>query len=133
MIGVWMVIAIAIGITITFNPSINQDFIKTMSDACITVSSIFLASILAIFAIISTKSKKRIPVEVTTLPIFGIITSLFSLYFVYLENYLSTARGLIALSMELTIGSFLAITLLLNYEDFFQEYSIQDNIKGKIN
>jgi len=118
----WIILAAGVAFVITMNPNITIDFIKDLSNACITISSIALATILAFFAIISTKMKteqiKKLPIGLIIIPIFGAFLGLFALYFAYFN--LNSAKILLAVSMEFTVGNFLVLYSLANKEKFLK-------------
>jgi hypothetical protein len=103
---------------ITFNNP--QNFINSISNACITVSSITLAAIFAIIAIIETKSPEKAAklMPISAIPIFAIILSLFSLYFSFFESSFQSAKGLLAGAMELTVASIIILYIMVDKVKF---------------
>ncbi|MGA2934396.1 MAG: hypothetical protein ABSD81_04510 [Methanomicrobiales archaeon] len=105
---------------IAFNPKIayeNPDgLVKDLINTCITVLSIAIATILAYTAIIETRSpgsvKNNLIIFSMIIPIIGILFGLFSLYYSYFSETFELGKILLAVTMELTIGSILLLLLL---------------------
>jgi len=87
---------------ITFS---NSTIIQDLSISSITISSIFLATILAISAILVTKAQS-IPkrhIGISILPIIAIMAGFFSQYYSYFETSFQISRNLLGISMMCTI------------------------------
>jgi hypothetical protein len=132
---IWLYIAVEIAVIIISNPLITYDspvgLVKDLATASITVSSIVLATILGICAIIANKSEEHLPIQVSILPILGIVCGLFALYFSFFESDFSKAKSLLAVSLELTIGSFMIIFILLNSDRYFKNSKNDDDSNSK--
>jgi hypothetical protein len=132
---VWLGVFILIPIHIVIYPNFSEtastfEMIRSLDNACITVSSVILATILAMMAIIITKVPKidiyRL-LDVSSLPFFGIVTGLFSLYLSYFD--FSSSKFLLAFTMEFTIGGIFALYLILTLKkkQFFDDTSCERN------
>ena len=74
-------------------------------------------AILAIMAIVITKDSTasgNILLDISVIPFFAIVASLFSLYLSYFN--FDNAKLLLALSMEMTIGAIFVLYLILTFE-----------------
>lgn len=132
MVLLYIAVAFSTAIIIINNPAEDPNFIRELSNACITVSSVFLASILAIFTIITTTKHtlaKRISF-LPLLPIVGILSGLYAMYFSFDPNTISQARTFLAFSMEFTVGSFVVTYLLLDWGKLFKVEEKKTNSDG---
>jgi NADH:ubiquinone oxidoreductase subunit 6 (subunit J) len=119
---VWFAVFVLIPFSISFNPNFTQtnatlDMIRNLDNACITISSIILAAILAIMTILITKDPKLSGdqfLDISSIPFFAIVCSLFSLYLTYFD--FNNAKLLLALSMEFTIGGIFALYFILTFK-----------------
>jgi len=118
---VWFVVLVAVPVFIFIYPNFSQpsdatlDMFRSLDNACITISSVILATILAIMTILISKdspfSSYKL-LDISSLPFFAIVTGLFSLFMTYFD--FNSARLLVALSMEFTIGSIFALYLIIS-------------------
>lgn len=115
LLGISMSVFVAASPTINFENSAAM--IHDLANACITISSIILATILAITAIlINRKSAKSLTIwliNTCSLPIFGIIFGLISLFYSYIEGFFQYAKTTLVLSIMFTILGILAIYIVL--------------------
>ena len=106
---------IANSINITFNTP--EGYILGMANACITINSIALATILAVIAIIAsvkqTMKASRQYLVLSLIPIIGIGCALFSLNYSYFDSTFDMAKELLAASIEISIASIFVVYLLL--------------------
>lgn len=134
IVTIYIAIAFLTAIEIINNPIEDPNYVRDLSDACITVSSIFLASILAIFAIITT-IKQTLTMKISILPILpiiGILSGLFAIYFSFDTNTILQAKKSLAFSMEFTIGSFIVTYLLLDWQKLFKIEEKKINLNGSV-
>jgi len=90
----------------------NPEVVRNLANTGITVSAILLATILGLATIAATVSKEdplklsldRVAI-LSLVPIAGIITGLFSLYFSYFVSSFNGSKNLLGLSMLFTIVS----------------------------
>ena len=122
----WMICGIAVFAFILFvslatNVSVEdvnimpQDFFSNITNACINISSFFLAAIFAIYTILDTRDN-TIPGELLTAviaPIAAIITGLFALICSDFATTVKLAIPLIGLSLMLTIQTLAFIFFLI--------------------
>ena len=127
---VWISVAILIPVHVVIYPTFTNtsstyEMIRNLDNACITVSSVIIASILAMVAIIVTKVSNKIIyrlLDVSAIPFFGLICGFFSLYLSYFD--FNNSKFLLALTMEFTIGGIFALYLILTLKrNRFFEYS----------
>lgn len=102
------------------NSQNSLDMIRTLDNACITISSITVAAIIAIMTIIATRSPQK-PIKwtvfsIATPSIIGVLTSLFSLYFSYDTRTFDASKTLFALTMGFTIVGIFVLFFIINYE-----------------
>jgi len=129
VIVVWFFIAVGVAFVVINNSNVTLDFVKDLSNACLTISSISLATILAFFAIIATKMNsgqiKKLPIGLIIIPILGAFLGLFALYFAYFN--LNSAKILLAISMEFTVGNFLVLYSLVEKQKSLKWFGSPDN------
>lgn len=116
---------IIVGLYIFVSTSVTNtknwlDMIRSVDNACITISSITLAAIIAIMAIIAAKNPDK-PIKNTVFymaipSIIGSITSLFSLYFSYNPVTFDASKDLLSLSMGFSVISLLILLIIMNFE-----------------
>ncbi len=131
-----LLILVPLFIIFTFNQSSQSiDMIRTVGNAILTVSSIILATILAIMTIAMTSStysdltppnstapqSKTFPeslLYLAAIPIFGIILGLFSIFISYFN--FDIAKVIFGLGMEVTIAEiFTLFVLFVNIKTIF--------------
>jgi len=125
---VWLVVFVLIPIHIVIYPNFSEsnstfEMIRGLDNACITVSSVIIATILAMMAIIITKVPNIVIyrlLDVSAIPFFGIVTGLFSLYLSYVD--FNSSKLLLAFTMEFTIGGIFVLYLILTLKkkQFFE-------------
>lgn len=97
------------------------DMIRSMDNACITVSSITLATFFAIMALmVSRRPDKSLPWWVFTMAIpslGGALTGLFSLFFSYNPSVITfdASKNLLVLAMGFTIVSGVLLFIIMNF------------------
>lgn len=128
LVIVWLIFAAITAVVIAFSPGITFSnplgLIKDISTVCINISSFVLATVLAICTIIAAthpeKSIKDIPLHAAFVPVFAIAFGLVALSFSYFENTFEYAKYFFAITIELTIGNFLVLYLILNQQNLLK-------------
>lgn len=123
-----MIIYTALGASIAFQLASNPliDFknygvmIRDLSNACITICSITIATILGVMAIISTRSTYNKThsslIDIIIFPVYGILFGFLSIYTSYFEEYFSTSKFLNGITIMLTITSILVIYIIFTFK-----------------
>ena len=122
IILIYIVVIIVTGIFIVImvpSTSASLELIQNVDNACLTISSISLAAILAIIAIIVTRSPAKSvkpSIFYRAIPsIGGALTALYSLLFSYSGIY-DAGKNLLTLSMAFTVLSLLMLFIIFNFE-----------------
>lgn len=122
VVGIWIIIIILIPVFIVLNQNFTESdkiigMIQTLDNACLTVSSVVLAAILAIVTLMVDKpANKKIDgvLNLAILPIAAIICGLFSLFTSYFD--FNHSKFLLAVTMEFTIAGIVGLYLLFTYK-----------------
>jgi len=125
VIFAFVIILTWIWIILTVNAATQSVMIQTVDNACLTISSITLAAIIAIIAIIVARAPEK-PIKYTVFyfaipSIAGALTGLFSMLFSFMSLY-DPAKNLFALTIGFTVVSLVILFIIMNFEkdNFFR-------------
>ena len=127
---IYTVVGASIALQLALNPMIDFKnygvMIRDLSNACITICSITIATILGIMAIITTRStnnKIQYPlIDIIIFPIYGVLFGFLSIYTSYFEDYFYTSKFLNGITIMLTITSVMSTIECRKYDMLSETY-----------
>ncbi|HVN65497.1 MAG TPA: hypothetical protein VMT31_02645 [Methanomicrobiales archaeon] len=129
----WILLAATTAFQIITNPDITFEthagMIQELSSICITINSITLATLAAVFSIIVIRkpdiSIAHIPAEYASIPIDGILISLMTSYFSHMKEDFVIAKWLLGIAIMLTVVGIIALYVMLRWQKqrLFATYS----------
>jgi len=112
-----LIIVLANHVSVEIVKTLPQDFFSNVANACINTSSIFLATIFAIYAILVTLDQ-TVPKQLlyaAIFPILAIILGIFALIGSYFAATEPIAICFLGVSLMFTIGTLAWIYLLIDF------------------
>ncbi|HVP25147.1 MAG TPA: hypothetical protein VMS81_04120 [Methanomicrobiales archaeon] len=120
----WIIIAASTAFQIITNPDITFEthagMIQELSSICITINSITLATLAAVFSIIVIRkpdiSIAHIPAEYASIPIDGILISLMTTFFGHMKDDFEISKWLLGIAIMFTVVGIIALYVMFRWQ-----------------